>query len=436
MQIEKKLLPYAEFATKLQRENKPRSLKQGLLLLMLLLLVVNAHAQTVQVLHWWTSASEEKAVAVLSGRLAQDNITWKNAVIPSGSGIGAGIVLKSRMLAGDAPEVAQLNGVMVTEWAQLGLLQEMDSDAVAGRWEKLLQPTVWRLIQTSGHPVAVPLGIHRINTLFIHHKIFAKYDLTPPTTWDEFEIDAKKLQQAGITPLAQSSEPWQIATLFETLVLSESDASLYRDAFVNKKPQAFNDPHFGLALSRLRRLKQFMPVPLTERSWVATTKLLADGDAAMLVMGDWAKAELNAMGLATDVGFSCSTVPNTSRYHLYDIDTLVMIKKGNVAHSTQDKIAQIALQPAIQSEYNQLKGSIPVLRAPDLSKIDSCAQASWKSFSRGAASQVPSFSHRMATDEISKEAIIAEVIRFFSDDRISVSETQKRLAAISHTLPK
>ena len=436
MQIEKKLLPYAEFATKLQRENKPRSLKQGLLLLMLLLLVVNAHAQTVQVLHWWTSASEEKAVAVLSGRLAQDNITWKNAVIPSGSGIGAGIVLKSRMLAGDAPEVAQLNGVMVTEWAQLGLLQEMDSDAVAGRWEKLLQPTVWRLIQTSGHPVAVPLGIHRINTLFIHRKLFAKYDLTPPTTWEEFEIVAKKLQQAGITPLAQSSEPWQLATLFETLVLSESDSNLYRDAFVYKKPQAFNDPRFGRALSRLRHLKQYMPSPLKENTWVATTKLLADGEAGMLVMGDWAKAELNALGLVTDVGFSCSVVPHTSDYHLYDVDTLVMIKKGNAARIAQDKIAQAALQPAVQAEYNQLKGSIPVLRAPDLSKMDSCAQASWKSFSRGAASQVPSFSHRMATDEISKEAIIAEVIRFFSDDRISVSETQKRLAAISHTLPK
>ncbi|MFZ6847936.1 ABC transporter substrate-binding protein [Undibacterium sp. RuRC25W] len=436
MQIEKKLLPYAEFASKSTPKKKSDILKSVLFLIVFLLFLANAHAQTVQVLHWWTSTSEEKAIAVLSGRLAQENIVWKNAVIPSGSGIGAGIVLKSRMLAGDAPEVAQLNGVMIAEWAQLGLLQEMDTAATAARWEKLLQPTVWHLIQPNGHPVALPLGIHRINTLFYNRKLFAKYDLTVPTNWDEFEITAKKLQQLGIIPLAQSSEPWQLATLFETLVLSESDANFYRDAFVSKKSQAFIDPRFGRALSRLRKLKQYMPVPLTERTWFATTKLLADGDAAMLVMGDWAKGELNSLGLATDNGFSCTVVPNTGNYHLYDIDTLVMIKKGNTTHLAQDKIAQVALQPAVQSEYNQLKGSIPVLRNPDLSKMDSCAQASWKSFSRGVENQVPSFSHRMATDEISKEAIIAEVIRFFVDDRITVSETQKRLAAISRTLPK
>ena len=164
--------------------------------------------------------------------------------------------------------------------------------------------------------------------------------------------------------------------------------------------------------------------------------MLADGDAAMLVMGDWAKAELNSWGLATDVGFSCAAVPNTANYHLYDIDTLVMLNKGAAARMAQEKIAQIAVSPVMQAEYNQIKGSIPVLRNPDLSKLDSCAQASWKIFSRGTAAQVPSLAHRMATDEISKEAIVAELIRFFSNDNVAVSDAQRRLAAISHTLPK
>jgi len=437
VQIEKKIfLPYAKFASNTKPEKKNNALAIGIFLALVLLFLANAQAQTVQVLHWWTSASEEKAIAVLSGRLAQENIVWKNAVIPSGSGIGAGIVLKSRLLAGDAPEVAQLNGVMISEWAELGLLQELDATATTGKWEKLLYPTVWKLIQPNGHPVAVPLGIHRINTLFYNRKIFSKYDLSPPANWDEFEVVAKKLQQVGITPLAQSSESWQLATLFETLVLSESDANFYRDAFVKKNPQAFVDPRFGRALSRLRSLKKYMPNPLTERTWMASTHMLADGEAAMLVMGDWAKGELNSMGMVTDTGFSCTTVPNTANYHLYDIDTLVMLNKGSIARQSQEKVAQIAVQPALQSEYNQIKGSIPVLRNPDLSKMDSCAQASWKIFSRGAASQVPSLAHRMATDEISKEAIVAEIIHFFTNDNVAVGDTQKRLAAISRTLPK
>ncbi|MFZ6753966.1 ABC transporter substrate-binding protein [Undibacterium sp. Dicai25W] len=440
MQKEKKIfLPYAEFADEAQPDTQKYLVYfvyTGLFLLATLLLMANAQAQTVQVLHWWTSTSEEKAIASLSGRMAQENIVWKNAVIPSGSGIGAGIVLKSRMLAGDAPEVAQLNGVIISEWADLGLLQELDPVASSGKWEKSLFPTVWRLIQPKGHPVAVPLGIHRINTLFYNRKIFAKFDLSPPSNWDEFDALAKKLQQAGITPLAQSSEPWQLATLFETLVLSESDANFYRDAFVKKNSQAFVDPRFGRALSRLRSLKKYMPAPLTERTWIATIRMLADGDAAMLVMGDWAKGELNSWGIVTDIGFSCAVVPNTANYHLYDIDTLVMLDKGATARSAQEKIAQIAVSPAVQTEYNQIKGSIPVLRNPELNKMDSCSQTSWKIFSRGSAVQVPSLAHRMATDEISKDAIIAEIMRFFSNDSLSVSDTQKRLAAISRTLPK
>ena len=397
---------------------------------------IPAAIQSVQVLHWWKSASEHKAIDVLAGRLAQENIVWHDAIIPGGSGIGAGIVLKSRILAGNAPEIAQLNGVMISQWANLGLLLEFDTVASSGKWDKLFFPTVWELIQPRGHLVAAPLGIHRINTLFYNKKIFSKYNLAPPETWDEFESAAELLQKKGIVPLAQSSEPWQIATLFETLLLSESDATFYRAAFVTKESRAFNDLRFFRALQRLRFLKKFMQLPVQEQSWIEVTHLLASGDAGMLVMGDWAKGELNAWGVPTDVGFACVAVPNTANYHLYDVDTLVMLAKDNASRASQEKVAQLAVSPLLQAEYNQIKGSISVLRNPDLSKMDSCSRSSWKMFSRGSAVQVPSLAHRMATDEISKDAIIAEIVRFFMDDTISIADTQNRLAAISHSLPK
>jgi len=392
--------------------------------------------QIIHVFHWWNSASERKAIDTLANRLVQENIIWRDAVIPSGSGVGAGIVLKSRILAGNAPEVAQLNGVMISEWANLGLLQELDALASAGKWDKLFFPTVWNLIQPNGHLVAVPLGIHRINTLFINRKIFLKYKISPPETWDDFTKVGLLLKKNGITPLAQSSEPWQVSALFETLLLSESDGAFYHDAFVKKNPAAFNDPHFYRALKRLRELKQFMALPLQEKSWTEVTRQLADGNAAMLVMGDWAKGELNAWGIATDAGFSCIAVPHTDAYHLYDIDTLVMLENGTLSLAAQEKIAQIAVSPAIQTEYNQLKGSISTLRNADLSKMDSWSRASWKLFARGSASQVPSLTHRMATDDISKDAIIAEIVRFFMDDTITIEDTQHRLASIVRSLPK
>ncbi|CAN5810141.1 ABC transporter substrate-binding protein [soil metagenome] len=395
-----------------------------------------AQAQALQVLHWWKSAGEHKAVDLLASRLAQENILWRDAVIPSGSGIGAGIVLKSRVLAGTAPEVAQLNGVAITEWADLGLLLEFDAVGTSGKWDKLVFPLVWNLVQPRGHVVAAPLGIHRINTLFFNRKLFSKYDLAVPESWDEFEHVAKKLQQAGVIPLAQSSEPWQVATLFETLLLSEGGAGFYSTAFVKKDPAAFYDQRFARALMRLRALKKYMPLPLQERAWSDMARQLADGGAAMLVMGDFVKGELNALGLVTDIGFGCTAVPETANYHLYDIDTLVMLSKDNNARVAQEKLAQIVMSPALQADYNQIKGSIPVLRNPDLTKMDSCSRASWKLFSRGSAVQVPSLAHRMATDELSRDAIVAEIHRFFMDDQITAGEVQRRLGAIARSLPK
>ncbi|SFA74829.1 glucose/mannose transport system substrate-binding protein [Collimonas sp. OK607] len=398
--------------------------------------VGNQPAAALQVVHWWTSAGERKAVDVLSRKLAEENIQWRDLAIPGGAGLGASKVLKSMVLAGKAPEATQLNGIVFGEWADLGLLLELDDVATPGNWQKLLFPTVWSLVHNRGHVVAVPLGIHRINNLFYNKKIFDRLGLAVPKTWAEFDRVADKLKHAGITPLAQSSEAWQVATLFETLVLAESGPAYYRSLFVDLSPGAFGDARMTHALKRLRVLKEWMPAPLKERPWPDMTRQLADGDAAMFVMGDWAKGELLAWGLTTDRDFSCVAVPGTADYHLYSVDTLAMFA-GDYSHQpAQEKLAQLIMSQPVQTAYNQVKGAIPVWRSPDLSKMDSCARASWNAFSKGSAFQAPSLVHRMAADETAKDAIVAEVHRYFMDDKMPESDIQRRLAGIARSLSK
>ncbi|MES2740827.1 MAG: ABC transporter substrate-binding protein [Pseudomonadota bacterium] len=407
-----------------------------------------AGAEGLQVLHWWNSVGERKAVEVISTRLQQEHIIWRDGLIPNGSGVGAGIVLRSRMLARDAPEVAQLNGIVIRDWARLHLLLNLDAVADADRWQQQLQPTVAELIQQGGQVVAAPLGIHRINTLFYNRALFSRYHLSAPLSWDDFERAAERLQRAGVVPLAQSSEPWQVATLFETLVLAEggaaggalggalAGAAFHRDLFQHRKAQAFADPRLGAALQRLRRLKRWMRQPVPERSWDQTTRELAEGTGAMMVMGDWAKGELNAWGLATDIGFGWTPVPGTARVHLYNVDTLTMLATRESHRAAQLTLAGIVMSPAVQSEYNLIKGSIPVLRYPALGRMDSCSLASYKLFSSSRAAQVPSLVHRMAADETVRDAMVAELHHFFMDETVTVADAQRRLSAIGRTLTK
>lgn len=395
-----------------------------------------ARADSLQVLHWLTSAGERKAVNSLVTRLAADNIEWRDAAIPGGAGVGASKVMKSRVLAGNSPEAMQLIGFSLVEWANLGLLLQLDSVAAAGNWSTQMYPTAWAQLQSRGHVMAAPLGIHRVNTLFYNQRVFARLGLAPPKTWADFERVARRLKQAGVTPLAQSGEAWQVATLFETLVLAEGGPAYYRELFVQMSPAAFADARLLRALARLKSLRQWMPQPLRERPWPEVARQFADGEAGMFVMGDWVKGELNAWGIATDDGFGCVAVPETGAYHLYSIDTLAMFAADYKHQAAQEKLAQVVTAAPAQFEYNQIKGSISVLRTADQSKMDSCARASAQAFGRGAAAQAPSFVHRMATDEASKDAIIAEVQRYFNDERQGAAETQRRIGAMVQALAK
>ncbi|OWY28482.1 ABC transporter substrate-binding protein [Herbaspirillum robiniae] len=392
-------------------------------------------ARSLQVLHWWTSAGERRAVDVVVNQLAKQDIQWRDIPIPGGGGMGAGKVLKSMVLANRAPEVTQLNGVIFGEWADLGLLLELDNVAVQGNWEKQMFPTVWQLLNNRGHVVAAPLGIHRINTLFYNVGVFRRLGLTPPKTWDEFYRVAHVLREAGVTPLAQSAEAWQVATLFENLALGESGPAYYRRLFVDVSPSAYADPRMLHILRQLRKLGETMDQPVRERAWTDAARSMANGEAGMFIMGDWAKGEFNAWGLTVDQQFGCAPVPGTGEYHLYSTDTLAMFAGDYSNQAKQETLAQIVASPAVQSEYNKFKGSIPVWRAPD-PHMDRCARDSWRAFSKGAAWLAPSLVHRMASDETTKDAIIAEVQRFFLDRNVTEEQAQKRLASIARTLTR
>lgn len=389
--------------------------------------LVAAPAQ-LQVLHWWTSAGERRAVQVLVQQMAREGLQWQDAAIPGGAGIGAAKVLRGRVLAGDAPQATQIIGASIAGWAELGLLLELDEVAAVGQWSAALFPTVEALLRHRGHFVAAPLGIHRINTLFVNRALLARQGLALPRSWADFEKLAQRLQRAGVVPLAQSSEPWQVATLFENVLLASASAELYRELFVQHDPKALDDPRFTEALLRLRQLKGWMRQPLGEQPWNESLRQVRAGEAAMLVMGDWAKGELAAWGDGADEEVACLSTPGTEPHHLYSVDTLVMFAADFSHQAAQEKLARLLLTPQLQQDYNQAKGSVSVRRDADVARMDACARASWTAFAHGRDVQVPSLTHRMATDETSRHALIGELHRFFVNDAMKPAELRRRLA--------
>ena len=391
-----------------------------------------AQSPSLDVLHWWTSAGERRAADQLSALLAPAGVQWVDAAIPGGGGMAAVKVLKSRVLMGDSPDVAQLIGSTLSEWADVGLVLPLNAVAARQRWPQALFPTVLGLVSYKGEVIAAPLGIHRINTLLYNRRLFARLDLNPPRSWAEFENVARKFSAAGIKPLAWSDEAWQVATVFESLLLAEAGPALYQQMIVQRKNAAWMDPRVEKALLRLRWLRSLSEAPV-ERVWTASARELMNDSAAMMIMGDWASGELMAWGANPAADFACVVVPGTAHMHLYSVDTLAMLVNARHHEALQEKMAEtIAAMPA-QLAYNRIKGSVPVRRdlsALALASLGSCARDSWETFASPSAARVPSLAHRMAADEATKDAVAQALWRYLTDPHMDAQEAQKRLASV------
>jgi glucose/mannose transport system substrate-binding protein len=389
-----------------------------------------AHGQTLDVLHWWTSAGERRAVEQLVQQLDKQGITWNDAAIPGGGGVAAMKVLKSLVLAGNPPDVAQVIGRTLTDWSDLGLVLALDNVALRGRWKQTMFPVVLQVVSHRSHIIAAPVGVHRINTLLYNKQVWARLKLAPPRTWDDIEQAAGTLRKAGVTPLAWSDEPWQIATVFETLLLAEGGPALYTELAATQRWQAWQDPRVLKALARLRWLRDLNGEPAVEQRWTVSARQVYQGQAAMLIMGDWASGELMAWGAQPGRDFGCAAVPDTFGMHLYSIDTLAMLIGKQRRDPDQERLAELLAQPAIQMAYNQVKGSVPVRTDIDPMQLDECARDSWQTLARPGSPLLPSIAHRMAADESTKDALADALHRFVKNRNLSTEQVQARLVTI------
>ena len=390
----------------------------------------SAHAQPLNVLHWWTSDSERAAADRLVQQLASQGVEWHDDAIPGGGGGAAIKVLTGRVLAGEAPDVAQVIGRTLTDWAGLGLVLPLDDVAQRGRWRQTMFPVVLQTVSRGGKVMAAPLGVHRINTLLYNHHVWEQLRLAPPRTWHDIDAAAKVMRAHQVTPLAWSDEPWQIATVFETVLLSEGGPTLYAQLASTQGWSAWQDARVVAALKRLRWLRDLDDEPTTEQPWTTSTRRLQSGAAGMLIMGDWARGELEAWGEQPGLDFDCVPIPQTAGMHLYSIDTLAMLVGRNAHRPEQERMAEILAQPATQMAYNQAKGSVPVRTDIDPSQLDVCARDSWQTLARPGSALLPSIAHRMAAVESVREAMGDVLHRFIKTRSMTPQQAQAQIVAI------
>ncbi len=212
-------------------------------------------AYDMQVLHWWTSGSEKNALEVLKTATREKGIAWGDLAVSGLAGESAINTLQILTMTGNPPDVAQIKGPYIHKLAKTGLLLPLTDIANQQDWSKHLPIELVDYFQFNGEYVAVPINIHRVNAMWANPAIFHQLGLPYPRTWTDFFTIADKIKRAGYIPLALGVEPWQIATLFESIALATMGADLFRSAFAKKDSEALTHPSLTRSLNILRALK-------------------------------------------------------------------------------------------------------------------------------------------------------------------------------------
>ncbi|HEX9844316.1 MAG TPA: ABC transporter substrate-binding protein, partial [bacterium] len=270
-----------------------------------------ALAGEVEVLHWWTSGGEARSVAELKKMLESKGDTWRDFAVAGGGGENAMTVLKSRVVSGKPPTAAQVKGPGIQEWGAEGVLANLNDVAKAGNWDGLLPGVVSNVMKYQGNYVAVPVNVHRVNWMWANPEVFKKAGAKLPTTWEEFATAADKIQKAGFIAVAHGGQPWQDATVFESVALGVGGAEWYKKAFVDLDPKALNGPQMEKSFATLRTVQKYIDKDAANRDWNLATAMVITGKAAMQFMGDWAKGEFTAAGKAPGKDYVCMPAPGT-----------------------------------------------------------------------------------------------------------------------------
>ncbi len=335
-----------------------------------------ARAETkIEVLHHWVSESEVAALNTIRTALAAKGYGWQDSAVGGMSGGNMQQALRSRLAAGNPPGAMQFLGWEGIDWSNEGVMRDLNDLDKANNWEATIAPQVLPFVKNGDNLIAVPINMHRQNWVWANKAAFDKAGIQQPKTWAELIADGEKLRAAGIIPLAMGDEPWQIQVIFDALVSDVGGPEFYKKAMIDLDDDALSSDTMKQVFDTLRQVRGLVDDGFNGRDWAVATGMVINGEAAMQVMGDWAKGEFLAKGLKPGKDFMCFATPSETPSFQFIIDSFGMFKvKDAEVTKAQDALAEVVMDPKVQHDFNIIKGSIPARTDLSVDDFDDCAK--------------------------------------------------------------
>jgi glucose/mannose transport system substrate-binding protein len=386
------------------------------------------------VISQWSSGSDGAAITALGKKFEEKGGIWQHSPVP---GFTTEMMnkLRAQIMAGDPPACSQLKGPEIAAWSKIAPTVDLDAVVAAAGYEKVVAPDLARLHKPGGKWISLPLQIYSTNMLFLSKRAMdkAKADKIP-VTWADFNDLAEKMKAGGITfPIANGGTRPDDGQKFEASLAGISPAS-YRSAIMDLDEKALNGPEIKAAFAELRKIADWMDPNVGAQHYSTNLKRFVDGEMGMMIQGGWAQGVLlNAGFKLEDFIIAPGPSDNSKPVFLLNADAFIFWRRSEPdLQAGQTLMAQLVMDPAIQTMYSQITGSIPVRTDVDLSG------AGWSDGQRrtGAALKdavannqaVLSLAHNMAQENGLTAAMIDVITEYVKNKTITPEEAVARLS--------
>jgi glucose/mannose transport system substrate-binding protein len=384
-----------------------------------------------EIFSWWTAGGEAdglNAMYEIYKKMCPD-VNIVNATVAGGAGSNAKAVLATRMQAGDPPDSFQVHAghELIDSWVAADAMEPVTFIFEDNGWMDKYPQGVIDILSTDGEIWSVPVNIHRSNVLWYNKKVFADNGLEAPKTFDEFFAAADALQAAGVTPLALGDNGiWTSTHLLESVLLGTLGPDGYKGLWDGTTDWA--GAEVTTALETFAKMMAYVNEDHAALSWDQAAQLVADGDAAMTVMGDWAQGYFQSIGLEPDVDYGWVPAPSTEGNFIMLSDSFGL-PKGAPNRDAAVAWLTVAGSQEGQDAFNPLKGSIPARTDGDRSLYNVYLLSAMDDFASNAI--VPSLAHGAAAAEGWVTAVNDVMTLFVAD--LDVAAAQAALVAACQT---
>jgi glucose/mannose transport system substrate-binding protein len=344
---------------------------------------------SLEIFSWWTSGGEVEALNALLDvhRGHYPNVKVTNAA--EALAAKARDRLDERMAEGLPPDMFQANvGADQQRWVLFNEIDDSESKveslnslADAAGWRDVFPSQVTEALSYDGKMYAVPLNIHRINSLFLNKHVFEAEGLEPPTTLAELESTCETLSAAGYTCLTignKNNWTMQLFT-FENVLPAVAGGEYYQSFWRGEKDP--DDQQIVDTLDTVLRLWPYFNEDANDVDWAEALDTMMTGDkpAAMAVMGDWAKGYFVSQGWEPGIDFDQIPFPGSNGTFVFTADTFAMPKGAPHESAARNFLSTVGSVEG-QTAFNKIKGSIPVRGDINPEDFDALGQKTFEDF--------------------------------------------------------